>query len=373
MTRSRLTTLAALLLSASPLAAEPAVRFNRDVRPIMSDTCFTCHGPAVQKAGLRLDRRDDALKPLKSKVTPIVPGQPDQSEIIRRILTGDDDEDLMPPAKSHKTLTAAQKETLKRWVAEGAVYEQHWSFQPIIAPPIPPIANRKLQVANPIDAFILARLAEHNLTPSPEADRPTLIRRAAFALTGLPPTPAEVDAFVADAAPGSYDRVVDRYLASPRFGEEMARHWLDVARYGDTHGLHLDNERQMWAYRDWVVAAVNANKPFDQFVIEQLAGDLLPSAKPQQLTATGFIRCGVTTGEGGSITDENLYRYAVERTNTVAEAFLGLSAGCAQCHDHKFDPITAKDYYSLYAFFNSAADPAMDGYALLTAPTIRLS
>jgi hypothetical protein len=360
----RLLALLALACSLRVAAAEP-VRFNRDVRPIMSETCFHCHGPATQRAGLRLDVRDRALAPLESKAIAIVPGKPDASEAIRRVFA--DDEDLMPPAKSHKTLTAAQKALLKRWVTEGATYEKHWSFEP------PQKAEARNSADKAIDAFITDRLGREGLAMSREADRPTLIRRAAFALTGLPPSLAELDAFEGDRSPGAYERMVDRYLASPRFGEEMARNWLDVARYGDTHGLHLDNERQMWAYRDWVVHAFNANKPFDQFVIEQVAGDLIPGASTDQVVGTGFLRCGVTTGEGGSITEENLYRYAVERTNAVAEAFLGLTAGCAVCHDHKFDPISAKEYYSLYAFFNSAADPAMDGNAILTAPTLRLA
>ena len=362
-------------LITTPLASAqdipPQVRFNRDIRPIMSETCFKCHGPAVHKAGLRLDLREQALRPLESKATPIVPGKPDQSEIIRRVFSDDDDE-LMPPAKSHKTLTPEQKEMLKRWVAQGAKYEKHWSFDPPRKVE-PPKTGDGISIINPIDSFIADRLKRDGLAMSREADRPTLIRRAAFALTGLPPTPAELDVFVGDISDGAYERMVDRYLASPRFGEEMARHWLDVARYGDTHGRHLDNERQMWAYRDWVVNAFNANKPFDQFTIEQIAGDLIPKARPPQIVGTGFLRCGVTTGEGGSIDDECLFAYAVDRTNTVAETWLGLTFGCAVCHDHKFDPISAKDYYSLYAFFNSAADPAMDGNVMLTAPSLKLA
>lgn len=347
------------------------VRFNRDIRPIMSETCFKCHGPGTHKAGLRLDIREQALKPLESKATPIVPGKPDQSEIIRRVFT-DDEDDLMPPPKSHKVLTPEQKETLKRWVAQGAVYEKPWSFVPPRKAELPKIEG-DTAINNPIDLFIAERLKHEGLSMSPEADRPTLIRRIAFALTGLPPTLAELDMFVGDKSPGAYERMVDRYLASPRFGEEMARHWLDVARYGDTHGRHLDNEREMWPYRDWVINSFNADKPFNQFTIEQIAGDQIPNAKPQQIVGTGFLRCGVTTGEGGSINEECLFDYAIDRTNTVGEAFLGLTFGCAVCHDHKFDPITAKDYYSLYAFFNSAADPPLDGNVLLTAPTIKLT
>ncbi len=386
-------------------AAPNTVSFNRDIRPIMSDTCFACHGPATQKAKLRLDVRDDALKVTKSGITPIVPGKPEQSEIIKRIFTLEEDE-IMPPADSHKTLTQKQKETIKRWVADGAVYQRHWAFEAPVKAALPTVNGLGYRVNNAIDAFIADRLRREGLTMSPEADKPTLIRRVAIALTGLPPAPAEVDAFLADKSDKAYENMVDRYLDSPRFGEEMARHWLDVARYADTHGLHLDNERQMWAYRDYVIESFNDNKPFDEFTIEQLAGDLMdekgqgPRAKGQggktnpkseirnpksnspldprpstlgPLTATGFLRCNVTTGEGGSIDAEWVFRNAVDRTSTTAQVFMGLTAGCAVCHDHKFDPLSQKEYYSLYAFFLSAADPPLDGNALLTAPSIKLS
>jgi hypothetical protein len=364
---------AAILLTAgvpAGAAVPPMVRFNREIRPIMSDTCFKCHGPGTQKAGLRLDLRTEALKQTESQVTPIVPGKPEQSEVVRRLFSTDPDE-LMPPPASHKTLTAEQKSLIRRWIAEGAAYEKHWSFEPPLKTE-PPRSSDGAPAGNPIDAFISERLRRDGLKLSPEADRETLIRRVAFATTGLPPTPAEVDAFLADKAPGAYERMVDRFLSSDRFGEEMARHWLDVARYADTHGLHLDNERQMWAYRDWVIRAFNENKPFDQFTIEQLAADLLPKAAPEQLTATGFLRCNVTTGEGGSIDEEWVYRNALDRTTTTAEAWMGLTAGCCVCHDHKFDPLKCKEFYSMYAFFHSAADPPLDGNALLTAPVVKL-
>ena len=359
------------LIAPTLWAAEP-VRFNRDIRPIMADTCFKCHGPARQEAGLRLDNRERALKAADSGATPIVPGNADASELVRRILSADDSE-RMPPPEANKTLTAEQKELLKRWVAEGAKYEKHWSFEPVRRAELPAVSDASAP-SNAVDLFIADRLRRTGFQPVQKpAELPILIRRLAFATTGLPPTPDEVDAFANDASPDAYERMLDRYLATPRHGEEMARHWLDVARYGDTHGLHLDNERQMWAYRDWVVKSFNANKPFDQFTIEQVAGDLLPDATQEQIVGTGFLRCNVTTGEGGSIAEEWVFRNAVDRASTVAEAWLGLTAGCAVCHDHKFDPITAKDFYSLYAFFHSAADPALDGNALLTQPTLKLA
>ncbi|HWB11918.1 MAG TPA: PSD1 and planctomycete cytochrome C domain-containing protein [Pirellulales bacterium] len=355
------------------LLAEPPqqVRFNRDIRPIMSDTCFKCHGPGTRKAGLRLDLPDEALKPTQSGTVPIVPGKPQESEAVRRVFS-DDEGDIMPPPEAHKTLSAEQKELFKRWVEQGAVYEKHWSFEPPQNPAVPQIADAATSIRNPIDAFIAERLEREGLKMSPEAPREALVRRVSFALTGLPPTLDEVDLFLADGSPDAYERMVDRYLDSPRFGEEMARHWLDLARYADTHGLHLDNERQMWPYRDWVVRAFNENRPFDQFTAEQLAGDLLSGGTRDQLVATGFIRCNVSTSEGGSIDEEWIFRNALDRTTTMAQVWMGLTAGCCVCHDHKFDPLSTKEYYSLYAFFHSAADPAMDGNALLTAPTLKL-
>ncbi len=345
--------------------ADDKVEYNRDIRPILTDACFKCHGPAARKGGFRLDLREEAAKPAKSKAIPVVPGKPQESEIITRIFASDVGE-IMPPPSTHKTLKAAEKELLKTWIAQGAVYQKHWSFEAPIKAAIPKVAS-----ANPVDAFVASRLQKEGLKQSPEADRPTLIRRVAFALTGLPPTIAELDAFLADQSPTAYEAMVDRYLASKHYGEEMARHWLDIARYADTHGLHLDNERQMWLYRDWVVRAFNTNLPFDRFTIEQLAGDLLPNATQDQLIATGFNRCTVTTGEGGSIDSEWVFRNAVDRTSTMMQAWMALTGGCAVCHDHKFDPIAAKDFYSLYAFFYSAAGPALDGNAALTEPAIK--
>ena len=349
-----------------PQADDPAkISFNRDIRPILSDKCFACHGfdPNHREAGLRLD-----VPPSEDGVVSIVPGDLAASELWQRVTSLDSDLQ-MPPPHTHKSLSDAEKELLRRWILEGAVYEGHWAFEPIPARvAVPEISG----VAQPIDAFLRQRLAVEGLTASPPADPATLLRRLSFALTGLPPTAEQIAEYLADPSPDAYEKWVDQLLASPHYGEEMARHWLDLARYADTHGMHLDNERQMWAYRDWVIQSFNRNQPFDQFTIEQLAGDLLPTPAQEQLIATGFNRCNVTTGEGGSIDAEWLFRYAVERASTTAEAWLGLTAGCAACHDHKFDPISQAEFYSLYAFFYSAADPAMDGNALLTAPVMRI-
>ncbi len=365
--------LAAALSAGQALAAAEPVQFNRDVRPILSDHCFACHGFDAKKrqADLRLDQPDGpggALVPTKEGRFPIKPGDPSASELWLRI-TSSDPEELMPPPKSHKTLSPAHRETLRRWIEQGAPYQRHWAFEPLPASPHPPTATPGDQ---PLDAFVLARLHQEGLAPSPPADPTTLVRRVTLALTGLPPSLAEIDAFLQDPHPDAYERLVDRLLASPRFGEQMARNWLDVARYGDTHGLHLDNERSMWPYRDWVVQAFNRNLPFDQFTIEQLAGDLLPNPTQDQLVATGFSRCNVTTGEGGSIDAEQTFRYAVDRTATAMQTWMGLTGGCAVCHDHKFDPLSQKEFYSLYAFFYSAADPANDGNTLITAPSVQL-
>ena len=361
-------------VSLSPASAATAskVDFNRDIRPILSDNCYACHGPDSnkRKAGLRLDLREGALGKLKSDAFAIVPGHPEKSTLVERLHTKDED-DRMPPANSGKKLTSEQIALLTRWIAEGAEWKAHWSFIKPEPPELPEVKNKSWP-ANPIDRFILARLEKEKLKPSREADRATLIRRVTFDLTGLPPTPAEVDAFLADNKPGAYERVVDRLLQSPRYGEHEARYWLDVARYGDTHGLHLDNERSMWPYRDWVVSAFNRNLPFDQFTVEQLAGDLLPDATQEQKVASGFNRCNVSTSEGGAIDEEFYVRYAVDRTETVGVAFMGLTLGCATCHDHKFDPISQREFYSLYAFFNNMNEKAMDGNALLPPPTMKL-
>jgi hypothetical protein len=356
--------LALLAVPSSSLVAGE-VEFNRDIRPILRETCFRCHGPdsASRKAELRLDRREDAIK-----AGALSPGKLDESELIVRIMS-DDPEEVMPPPALKKPLDAAQKELLKKWVASGAEYQPHWSF---LAPNKvePPHAADPAWDKNPIDRFLYAKMTEKGFKPSPEADRRTLARRASLDLTGLPPRVEAVEAFVEDDSPDAYEKYVDRLLESPSYGEHRARYWLDAARYGDTHGIHIDNYREIWSYRDWVIKAFNANQAFDQFTIEQLAGDLLPNRTLEQQVASGFNRCNITTSEGGAINEEYLVLYARDRTETVSQVFLGLTAGCAVCHDHKFDPISQKEFYELSAFFNNTTQAAMDGNVKDTPPII---
>lgn len=358
--------------AADAFSAESEINFDRDIRPILSDNCFACHGPdeAHREGGFRLDRKESAFSTADSGESVIVPGKPEASELIARILS--DDADLrMPPADSTKSLTPEQIELLKRWVAEGADWQEHWSF-------IPPVKHDPPQVSQPewcrntIDHFVLKRLDAVGMKPSPPASRETLIRRVTLDLTGLPPTLAEIDAFVNDRSSDAYEKVVDRLLKSERYGEHMARYWLDAARYGDTHGLHLDNYREMWPYRDWVVQSFNQNMPFDQFTIEQLAGDLLPEPDEEQLIATGFNRCHVTTSEGGSIAEEVHVRNVVDRVVTTGTVFLGMTFDCTRCHDHKYDPFTQRDFYSMSAFFNSIDGNPLDGNKKDHAPVIRV-
>ncbi len=358
-----------LAMVTGTLAKNSAIEYNRDIRPILSENCFACHGTdsASRKAGLRLDQFEGATTLLEGGAKAIIPGKPEQSELMRRILATDDDQ--MPPEKVGKILTPAQKELLKKWIAGGAKYEPQWSLIPPVKAPLPKVKNRKW-VQNPVDDFILARLEQEKLKPNAAADKRTLIRRVSLDLTGLPPSPAEVEAFVADKSPAAYERLVDRLLASPQWGEHRARYWLDAARYGDTHGIHFDNYREMWTYRDWVINAFNANMPFDEFTLEQLAGDLLPDATQDQKIGSGFNRCNITSNEGGAIDEEYLVLYARDRTETTAQTWLGLTVGCAVCHDHKYDPISQKDFYALSAFFNNTTQKAMDGNIKDTPPVL---
>jgi hypothetical protein len=367
-----LTLLGTLVLpsqGAGQVATNHTVAFNRDIRPILSDTCFPCHGfdAAKRKANLRLDTAEGYTAVIDGRQA-VKPGSLKESELWRRV-NSKDAKVLMPPPESNKKLTPEQVELLGRWIEEGAVYQKHWAFEAPVRPE-PPAVKDAAWVRNDIDRFILANLESKGLTHSKEAPRETLIRRATLDLTGLPPTIGEVEAFLADTAPDSYERLVDRLMASPRYGEHMARYWLDVARYGDTHGLHLDNERSMWPYRDWVVRAFNQNLSFDQFTIWQLAGDLLEKPTRDQLIASGFNRCNVSTSEGGAIDEEFQVRYAVDRVETTSTAWMGLTMGCAVCHDHKLDPISQKEFYEVFSIFNNIAENAMDGNALLPPPSL---
>lgn len=354
---------AVLLIGTIGLAADgdKPVDFSRDIRPILADNCFRCHGPDAKQrqAGLRLDVRDEALKRLESDAVAIVPGKPQASGVVARIMAADESE-RMPPADSQKLLTAQQKELLKRWIKEGANYSQHWSFVAPRKAPLPAVSKPQWAV-NEIDRFVLARLDAEGLAPSPSADRRMLIRRLSLDLTGLPPSAEEVEAFVGDSEPRAVERLVDRLLKSPHFGERMALDWLDAARYADTNGFSIDGGRHMWLWRDWVIQAFNSNTPYDRFLLEQIAGDLLPNPTPAMLIATGFQRNNMVTHEGGTIPEENLTNYNVDRVKTLGEAVLGLTLGCAQCHDHKYDPITQRDYYQLFAYFNSVSDVGLDG------------
>ncbi len=346
------------------------VEFNRDIRPIFQDTCFQCHGADANKAKahLQFDTLEHAMRPNKEGLRALVPGSPEKSHAWQRIISTDPDE-LMPPADSHKVLTPAQKDLIRRWIAQGAKYQSHWSYLAPHAAPVPKVAD-PLWNRNAIDAFVATRLSAAGLKPNAEADRASLIRRVSLDLTGLLPEAAEVEAFVKDEDPKAYEKAVDRLLASPRYGENSARIWLDLARYGDTHGIHFDNYRSIWPYRDWVIKAFNANLPYDQFSIEQLAGDLLPSQSQEQLTATGYLRCNPSTNEGGAIAEEYLSIYAKDRVEAFSAAWLGLTTGCAACHDHKFDPIAQKDFYRLAAYFRNIDTPAMDGNIASTAPAL---
>ncbi|MCI0624428.1 MAG: DUF1553 domain-containing protein [Acidobacteria bacterium] len=361
--------------TAAPVSAPSRrVDFGRDIRPILSDKCFACHGPDApnNKSPLRFDAEAHALADLGEGRRAIVRGQPKQSELVRRI-TAEDESMRMPPVYAAHKLTKQEIERLIEWIAQGAQWQQHWAFTVPVRPPLPAVKN-KTWLGNGIDSFVLARLEREGLKPAAEADRATLIRRVSFDLTGLPPTPREIEDFLSDPAPKAYEKVVDRLLASPRYGERMAFRWLDAARYADTNGYQLDGEREMWRWRDWVIEAFNRNLPFDQFVVEQLAGDLLPNPTFEQRIATAFNRNHRGNSEDGLVPEEYAVEYVVDRVDTVSTVFLGLTMGCARCHNHKYDPFTHKEYYQLYAYFNSIPEDGRfsnfgNSRPWMTAPT----
>jgi hypothetical protein len=337
-----------------------AIDFNREIQPVLSDKCYACHGPDApnKKIKLRLDSEAAATADLGRGRRAITPGQPDRSELVRRI-TAKDEAMRMPPVSSNHSLSQQEIESLTEWIRQGAKWGKHWAFVPPTRPAIPQVKNQPW-VKNAIDSFVLKSLDQHGLTPSAEADRATLLRRLTFDLTGLPPTPAELDAFLSDASENAYEKVVDRLLASPRYGERMAFRWLDAARYADTNGYQIDGDRSAWRWRDWVIAAFNQNMPYDQFAIEQLAGDLLPTPTLDQKIATAFNRNHRLNAEGGIVGEEYRVEYVVDRVDTTSTVFMGLTLGCARCHNHKFDPFTQKEFYQLTAYFNSIEE---DGHS----------
>jgi hypothetical protein len=345
-----------LIRRAATVHNSARLSFNQTIQPILSENCYACHGPdpGGRKAGLRLDRAESAFAAHEKFGPAIVRGNPDSSPLVKRIESKDPKE-RMPPPEGHRTLKPDQIAQLRQWVKEGAVYEEHWSFIPPKRPAVP-VNNNQQWTRTPVDGFILSRLEKEGLKPSEEADRPTLIRRVTYDLTGLPPTPEEVQAFVTDQSANAYEKVVDRLLASPRYGEHRAHYWLDVARYGDTQGLHLDNFRSIWPYRDYVIQSYNQNKRFDDFVKEQIAGDMLPSKTLDSIVASAFLRSGISSGEGGALIEELRVNNKRERAEAFGAAFMGLTTGCAVCHDHKFDPITRNDFYRLTAFFNNLTE-----------------
>ncbi len=347
----------AILLFPGIAMAEEKIRFNRDVLPILAESCFQCHGldKGTREADLRLDQRDAAIAD-RDGTRAILPGHPDESELWQRIIS-DDETLIMPPPKTGRKLTEKNKETLRLWIEQGAEYETHWAFIPLqqVAPP------ELTETPHPIDRFVRSRLQQEGIAPAPPADRQTIIRRVTLDLTGLPPTPLEVDAFVNDPRPDAYERVVDRLLTSPHFGERWGRWWLDLAHYADSDGYLQDFIRPVaWRYRQWVVDAFNRDLPFDQFTVEQLAGDLLPNATTTQMIATGFLRNTLSNREGGADLEEYRVRQVIDRTNTIGTTWMALTTGCAECHDHKFDPLTQQDFYRLYAFFNNADEVNID-------------
>ncbi len=350
------------------------IDFNYHVKPILSDKCFACHGPDVKKrqAEFRLDTEEGAFKALKSNPShfAIVKGKPDESLLVQRIFS-EDPLFHMPPAESNLVLSEHEKNILRLWIEQGAEYKKHWAFIPPVKPELPEASTD--WGANEIDRFILAKLDEKKIEPSDEADKERLIRRVSFDLTGLPPTLEQVDKFLNDDSPEAYEKVVDEFLASTAYGERWANYWLDVSRYGDTHGYQDDLPRVMWPWRDWVIHAFNKNLPYDQFVTWQLAGDLLPDANLEQILATGFNRNHKITQEGGVIPEEYRTEYVVDRTNTFGKAFLGMSVECTRCHDHKYDPLSQKEFYSVYSFFNQAKEKGLINYGELPKPNISIT
>ncbi|HRE83599.1 MAG TPA: DUF1549 domain-containing protein, partial [Opitutaceae bacterium] len=357
--------------SARAEALPAKISYNEHIQPILAENCFHCHGPdsATRKGKLRLDRSDDALLPRGDLDAAILAGKPDESMLIERILSPYDDE-RMPPLESHKTLKPKEVALLKQWIAEGAVYEKHWSFIAPQRPPVPSATWIKDRANHPVDAFVAEKLHQEALMPAAREEPARLLRRVVFDLTGLPPTPEQIAQFTADSSPAAYESLVDRLLASDAASEQFARHWLDAVRYADTHGIHIDNYRSIWPYRDWVIDSFRRNQPFDQFTIEQVAGDMLDDATLEQKIASGFNRCLPTTSEGGAIAEEYEAIYAKDRVETLSTVWLGLTTGCAACHDHKFDPVTQKDFYSLTAFFRNNTMQAMDGNRADPPPTL---
>lgn len=356
----RLYNLCLLTLCSSTLAGE--LEFNRDIRPILSENCFHCHGPdkETREAKLRLDTREGALKK-----DAIIPGKPEDSEVMYRITT-DDEDDLMPPPEHHLELSKKDIAILEQWIKEGAEYQQHWSFEKP-----KPSGDGKLREI--IDTEIQKYLSKEKLTASPAATRETIIRRLSLDLRGLPPKLTEIDAFIADNSPDAYEKLVDRMLSSPQTAERLALDWLDVARFSDTNGYSIDDHRDMWVWRDWVIHAFMNNKRYDTFLTEQLAGDLIPNATPEQIMATGFLRNSMNTHEGGTIAEEYRVAYIADKIDTVSSAFMGLTMKCAQCHNHKYDPISQKDYYRFYAFFDSATENGKGAKNGNTAPFIQVT
>src|SRR5579863_3491659 len=355
-------------------AANPPDRvdFDSQIRPIFSDKCYACHGPDGSKrmANLRLDNKDGGAYADRGGYRPIVPGDSASSRLFQRV-SSTKKASLMPPPYSGLALTPQQVETIRKWIDEGAPWEAHWSYIPPKRPDTPNVSNPGW-VRNPIDSFVLAKLDAEGLKPSPEAGRAALIRRVSFDLTGLPPTLAEVDAFLADKSPDAYEKVVDRLLHSPRYGERMTMQWLDLARYADTHGYHIDSAREMWHWRDWVIQAFNDNMPYDRFTIEQLAGDLLPGSTDAQKIASGFNRNHMINFEGGAIPEEYQNEYVVDRLEATATTWRGMTLGCARCHDHKYDPLSQKEFYRFYAFFNSISEEGLDGKRGNAKPFLQL-